>query len=361
MIAVEEKFMTRCLALARNGTGKVTPNPMVGCVLVHNGRIIGEGYHRKYGEAHAEVNAIASVADASLLSASTLYVNLEPCSHQGKTPPCAELIIRKRIPRVVIACPDPYPKVSGRGIRMLQEAGVEVITGVLEKESFALNKAFMTSHLLKRPYVSLKWAQSADGYMDRTRADVSVPPTVLSSPEILQQVHKKRAESAAIMVGTRTALLDNPSLTVRHWAGTSPVRVVLDRNLVIPAHYHVLDGKVRTLVFTSLEKEDEKNTEYIQTDFTRDVLHQVLSYLYTNKLTSLLVEGGAYLLKSFLRENVWDEICVETTSAYLGNGVAAPVLEHSYSPILEDVSLFSDNYSQKHTLSVYSRENTLHE
>jgi diaminohydroxyphosphoribosylaminopyrimidine deaminase/5-amino-6-(5-phosphoribosylamino)uracil reductase len=323
---VEEKYMERCIALARHGRAKVNPNPMVGAVIVHEGRIIGEGFHRRYGEAHAEVNAVASVENEALLRNATLYVNLEPCSHYGKTPPCTELIISKQIRRVVIACPDPYPEVSGRGILRLREAGLEVVVGVMEAEARALNKVFIRSHTLKRPYIYLKWAQSADGFIDKVRTDASVRPVLFSSPLMLQQVHKRRSEVSAIMVGTRTALLDNPSLTVRYWSGDSPVRVVLDRNLSIPSHYNLLDGKTPTLIFTSIEHANSHNLTYIRIDFSRDVLTQVLSYLYIHKLTSLLVEGGANLLNRFLHEGIHDEIQVETSPLILGEGVKAPSL-----------------------------------
>ena len=359
MIVVDEKYMARCIALARQGIGKVSPNPMVGCVIVHDGKIIGEGYHRKYGEAHAEVNAIASVRDESLFPASTLYVNLEPCSHYGKTPPCAELIIRKKIPRVVVACLDPFPQVSGNGIKMLREAGIEVIVGVMEAKSFALNKVFMTSHLLKRPYVYLKWAQSADGYMDRKRDDAFVPPVLFSSPLMLQQVHKRRSEVSAIMVGRRTAALDNPSLTLRHWAGESPVRVVLDKDLTIPLGNHLFDGSVRTIVFTGLEKESSKNITYVKTDYSCDVLRQVLTYLYAQRLTSLLVEGGAYLLKKMLQEGLWDETQIETTPTILGDGVEAPVLEHSFNSALKMTGMEYNENAKQHLITIYSRKNTL--
>lgn len=321
---VAETYMARCLALAKCGGGKVSPNPMVGAVLVHRGRIVGEGFHRRYGEAHAEVNAIASVTDPACLPEATLYVNLEPCSHYGHTPPCTELILRHRIPRVVVACSDPYPEVAGRGIRRLQDAGVEVITGVMEKEASELNKVFIAYHTLKRPYVYLKWAQSADGFIDRIRTDASVPPVVFSSPLMLQQVHKKRSEVMAIMVGTRTALLDDPSLTVRSWSGNSPTRVVLDRNLSIPPHYRLMDGTTPTLVFTSVEHENRRNVTYVSTDFRQNVLQQVLAHLYALRITSLLVEGGACLLTHFLQEKLWDEMQVETSPFCLGEGVKAP-------------------------------------
>ena len=290
-MVVEEKYMARCIELARGGEGNTAPNPMVGAVIVHKGKIIGEGFHRKCGEAHAEVNAVASVRDEALLRDSTIYVSLEPCSHYGKTPPCAELIIRKGIPRVVVGTLDPFPEVSGRGVRMLREAGIEVVTGVLEEEARALNPAFMTFQIRKRPYVYLKWAQVA-----------------------------------AIMVGTRTALLDNPSLTVRHWAGRSPVRVVLDRTLKLPVGSHLLDGAVRTLVFTAVEVESRLNVEYVQIDFGQEVLSQVLQYLYEQNLNSLMVEGGAELLESFFDAGLWDEAWVETAPVVLGAGVKAPAV-----------------------------------
>ena len=325
-MVVEEKYMARCIELARGGEGYTAPNPMVGAVIVHKGKIIGEGFHRKCGEAHAEVNAIASVRDEALLRDSTIYVSLEPCSHYGKTPPCAELIIKKGIPRVVVGTLDPFPEVSGRGIRMLREAGIEVVTGVLEEEARALNSAFMTFQIRKRPYIYLKWAQSADGFMDACRADASEPPVLLSSAETLRRVHRLRSEVAAIMVGTRTALLDNPSLTVRHWTGHSPVRMVLDRTLKLPAGSHLLDGTVRTVVFTAVEAESRPNVEYVRVDFGQEVLPQVLQYLYVQKLNSLMVEGGAELLESFLDAGLWDEAWVETAPVALGTGVKAPVV-----------------------------------
>lgn len=321
---VEEKYMARCIELAKKGIGNVAPNPMVGAVIVHNGKIIGEGYHRKCGEAHAEVNAIAAVSDEALLRDSTIYVSLEPCSHYGKTPPCAELIIKKGIPRVVIGCLDPFPAVSGRGVRMLREAGIEVVTGVLEEEARALNFAFMTFQLKKRPYIYLKWAQSRDGFIDSKRDSAKIPPVSFSSPETLRRVHRLRSEVAAIMVGTRTALLDNPSLTVRHWEGKSPVRVVLDRMLKIQDDTALLDGTVHTLIFTAQERKNRPNVTYVQIDFEQDVLSQILHYLYDQKLNSLMVEGGSLLLSSFLEAGLWDEVWIETAPIWLNEGVKAP-------------------------------------
>lgn len=329
--AIEAKYMERCIQLARQGQGHTSPNPMVGAVVVHEGRIIGEGYHRRCGEAHAEVNAIASVreADRPLLKASTIYVSLEPCSHYGKTPPCAELIVRTGIPRVVVGCLDPFPEVSGRGVNRLREAGVEVITGVLEAECHALNKAFMAMHQLRRPYVTLKWAQSADGFIDRLRTAADEPPVVLSSAETLRRVHQLRTEVKAILVGTRTALLDNPSLTVRHWEGPSPLRVLLDRSLKVPATHHLLDGSVPTLVFTEREAADRPNLCYAKLDFGRPLAAQIVATLAARKIDSLLVEGGTQMLQSFIAEGLWDEARVETAPVRLGEGVSAPCLQQA--------------------------------
>lgn len=323
---VEEKFMARCIELARHGSGHTAPNPMVGAVIVHDGVIIGEGFHRCCGQAHAEVNAIASVKDESLLRESTIYVSLEPCSHYGKTPPCAELIIRKRIPHVVIGCLDPFPEVSGRGVRMLCEAGIEVVTGVLEEEARRLNKAFMTFQTRKRPYVTLKWAESVDGYIDKIRPNDTEPPVVFSTPETLARVHKMRAESAAILVGKHTALLDNPSLTVRHWTGKSPVRLVIDRDGTLPAKLHILDGSVPTWVFTERQKASEGKVEYIHLDFKSSVVFQILRTLYERNINSLMVEGGAIVLQQFIDAGLWDEAFVEKSPVDIGEGVKAPIV-----------------------------------
>lgn len=331
-MVIEEKYMRRCIQLAMNGRGAVKSNPMVGAVIVNNGRVIGEGYHRRYGGPHAEVNAINSVKDESLLTDSTMYVSLEPCSHFGKTPPCAELIVRKGIPRVVIACPDPFPEVAGRGVKILKEGGVEVVVGILEKEAFELNRPFMTAHMRKRPYVILKWAQSSDGFIDKIRTDATMPAVVLSSSGSMRMVHKLRSEVNAIMVGTRTALLDNPSLTARHWVGESPVRVVLDRTLSIPLSYNLFDGAVPTLVFTSVKQEKKENLEFVKIDFSQHVLRQVLEQLYKRNLTMLLVEGGSILHNQFIQENLWDEIRIETTSVLLHEGIPAPVISEILPP-----------------------------
>ncbi|MDR1601974.1 MAG: bifunctional diaminohydroxyphosphoribosylaminopyrimidine deaminase/5-amino-6-(5-phosphoribosylamino)uracil reductase RibD [Tannerella sp.] len=318
---VEEKYMVRCMELAEYGRLSVAPNPMVGAVIVHRGRIIGEGYHRRYGEAHAEVNAIASVRDVSLLHEATLYVNLEPCSHFGKTPPCTQLIIRKHIPRVVVGCLDPFPEVSGRGVKMLRDAGIDVVTNVMKHEALALNRVFITAHSQKRPYIILKWAESVDGYLDRIRTSAAQAPVQLSTAITRRFVHKLRSEVSAILVGTNTVRLDNPSLTVRHWVGASPVRVFIDRRLSVPTSYHVLDGSVPTLVFTEKKQAGGGKTEYIRIDFEDEVIPQILRSLHERRLYSLLVEGGACLHRSFLNAGLWDELQVETAPVLLGNGV----------------------------------------
>lgn len=331
-MVIEEKYMARCIELARHGAGYTSPNPMVGAVIVHQGRIIGEGFHRRAGEAHAEVNAIAAVKDPALLRDSTIYVNLEPCSHHGKTPPCAELLIRMKIPRVVIGTLDPFPQVAGRGVRILKQAGVEVTTGLLEKECRRLNRAFMTFQEHHRPYIYLKWAQSADGFIDKIRTDNTTPPVRFSTPETERVVHKLRSEVAAIIVGTRTALLDNPSLTVRHWTGRSPVRIVIDQHLRIPSHFHLFDGSTPTLVLTAAKVPATPNVEYVYLDFSRPLLPQLMNELYQRKLDSLLVEGGASLLNQFIAADLYDEVRVEKAPFNLYDGVRAPHGFDTFSP-----------------------------
>ena len=328
-MTTDEKYIRRCIQLARNGLCNAAPNPMVGAVIVHQGRIIGEGYHARCGEGHAEVNAIRSVKDESLLKESTIYVSLEPCSHYGKTPPCADLIIRKGIPRVVVGCTDPFPLVAGRGIRKLREAGIEVKVGVLEEECKALIKRFVTQNIGKRPYITLKWAQSADGFIDIERT--SGHPVVLSTPITSMYVHKQRAEHQAILVGRRTALLDNPSLTVRNWYGKNPLRLVIDKNLSLPTDLNLFDKSVPTVVFTAREGISAPNLTYVQLDFSQDILPQIMNELAERKIQSLLVEGGSHLLQSFLNEELWDEIFIEHSEQTLRQGIAAPAVREGYS------------------------------
>lgn len=329
--------MHRCLELALQGIDGAAPNPMVGAVIVADGRIIGEGYHAKCGEAHAEVNAVNSVCpeDRPLLKKATIYVSLEPCAHYGKTPPCADLIIREQIPRIVVGCQDSFEKVDGKGIQKLREAGREVVVGILEQECRALNKNFFTMQEKHRPYITLKWAQSSDGCIDKERTDGI--PVQLSSERSLIEVHKLRAEHCAIMVGRCTALLDNPTLNVRHWTGRQPVRVVLDRTLSLPTNLHLFDGNQRTLVFTAQQKESRPNVEYHTIDYSQDLLPQVLKVLYQEQLQSLLVEGGRQLLQSFIDTNLWDEAHIEYCPITIGEGVPAPLisLKKPYKEVLK--------------------------
>ena len=349
--------MERCLELAGRGRGNVAPNPMVGAVIVCDGHIIGEGYHRCYGEAHAEVNAIASVKDESLLRKSTLYANLEPCSHYGKTPPCAELIIRKEIPRVVVACLDPYPEVAGRGIRMLREAGVQVVCGgegsemgddiTMEHEAEELNRFFITAHKKHRPYIILKWAQSNDSFIDQIRKDSSQKPAQISTTLTRMMVHKLRSEVQAIMVGTNTAILDDPSLTVRHWMGKSPVRVLIDRNLRVPEDCRLFDAKQPTIIYTNKKNSNsrhdfqgKKNIEYVKMDDSVQFLRNIVANLYEKKIISLLIEGGASLHRSFIDEELWDEAFIETSPVSLNEGVkAASILSCKDAQLVDEYSV----------------------
>lgn len=324
----DEKYIRRCIQLARNGMCNAAPNPMVGAVIVHNDRIIGEGYHARCGEGHAEVNAIRSVKDESLLQESTIYVSLEPCSHYGKTPPCADLIIRKGIPRVVVGCVDPFSLVSGRGIQKLKDAGIDVKVGVLEAECRQLIKRFVTFNTQQRPYITLKWAESADGFIDINREEGQ--PVVLSTPITSMYVHKQRAEHHAILVGRKTALLDNPSLTTRNWYGKNPVRLVIDKELTLPTSLKLFDGSAPTWIFTAQDKASTSQVIYFKLDFSRSILPQILQKLYENKLQALLVEGGSRLLQSFIDEGLWDEIYTEHSAKVLENGVKEPVIPAGY-------------------------------
>lgn len=321
--------MWRCLQLANKGKGYVSPNPMVGAVIVWRDKIIGEGYHQVYGGPHAEVNAIGSVIDKSLLSESTIYVSLEPCSHYGKTPPCAKLIIEHHIPRVVIACTDPFPAVSGRGINMLKDAGIDVEVGVLEREAQSLNAEFFKSQRLDHPFIYLKWAQSNDGYIDRERSDSHETPAKLSNDFTQLCVHKLRACTDAIMVGTNTAIKDNPHLTSRLWDGKNPIRVILDRRGKIPKTNHIFNNEVETLVFTESVTEEIISglTRYIPVKYDESLMRRVLKELHRRKISSLMVEGGRQLLQSIIDEQLWDEAYVEIANTTLDGGISSPCID----------------------------------
>jgi diaminohydroxyphosphoribosylaminopyrimidine deaminase / 5-amino-6-(5-phosphoribosylamino)uracil reductase len=318
----EEFFMRRALELAALGRGAVSPNPMVGCVIVHNGEIIGEGWHRRYGEAHAEVNAVNIVHDKRLLQQSTVYVTLEPCSHHGKTPPCADLLVREKVARVVISNLDTNPLVAGRGIKKLRDAGVEVVTEVLKAEGSELNKRFFTFIEKQRPYIILKWAETSDGFIARENFD-----SKWISNEISRQlVHKWRSEEDAVLVGKRTAQHDNPQLNVRDWSGRNPVRIVIDRFLQLRDSLNLFDGSQETICYNVVKQANQKNTALVQLG-ERDFLNEMLHDMCERKIQSVIVEGGLQTLQLFIDSNLWDEARVFVSSTSFDKGIAAPKLK----------------------------------
>jgi diaminohydroxyphosphoribosylaminopyrimidine deaminase/5-amino-6-(5-phosphoribosylamino)uracil reductase len=330
---IEEKYMQRCLDLASLGGAAVFPNPMVGCVVVAQGKIIGEGYHKKHGESHAEVIAIEQVQDKELLNGATLYVSLEPCFHHGKTPPCVDLILRSGISRVVIGCMDPNPKVAGKSIQKLQTMGREVISGVLEQEARELNKRFFTYQLKQRPYVVLKWAQSKDGFMDRNREKEDLGIHWISQPSTQALVHTWRAQEHAILIGRRTAAIDNPSLTVRAISGKNPIRVVIDSQLQLENQNSLFLGPEETIIVNKKKSAVEKHVTYLKLPDIN--VKSILNALYQQNISSVLIEGGSRTLHYFIFEHLWDEARVIVGTDYLHDGLKAPVLpvapSHSYS------------------------------
>jgi diaminohydroxyphosphoribosylaminopyrimidine deaminase/5-amino-6-(5-phosphoribosylamino)uracil reductase len=314
--------MLRALELAQLGVGAVSPNPIVGCVIVADGRIIGEGWHQKYGEAHAEVNAICSVSDQNLLKSSTVYVNLEPCSHFGKTPPCADLLVQHQVKRVVISNLDVNPLVAGKGIEKLRSAGIEVLTGMLEQQGEDLNQRFFTFIKKKRPYIILKWAQTADGFLARANNDSKWISNTLSR----QLVHKWRSEEDAVLVGTSTAAHDNPSLTVRDWSGRNPKRVVIDRFLRLPKTLHLFDQSAETICYNLLKQEEKSHLFFTKLN-EKDFIKDLVSDLYARNIQSVIVEGGAQTLQLFLEGGWWDEARVFTSRQTFTEGVKAPMME----------------------------------
>ncbi|HCN84545.1 MAG TPA: bifunctional diaminohydroxyphosphoribosylaminopyrimidine deaminase/5-amino-6-(5-phosphoribosylamino)uracil reductase RibD [Sphingobacteriaceae bacterium] len=335
-----EKYMRRCLELAQLGAGNVSPNPMVGAVIVHQDQIIGEGYHQRYGAAHAEVNAIHDVLEKflkaeELLKNCELYVSLEPCAHFGKTPPCSDLIIRHQISKVIVGCRDPFDLVDGRGIEKMRNAGIEVIEDVLKKECESLNKRFFTRVRLQRPYIILKWAETADGFFapkeDEQRWITSQASKILS--------HRWRSEEDAILVGKRTALIDNPELNVREWKGRNPLRIVLDRNLDLPSTLHLFDQSQDTIVFNTKKTEIQGRTKYLEIEDWDNLLPQLIAYqLYLMDIQSVIVEGGAKTIQLFLNAGLWDEARVFKSVQEWSEGLKAPVLaadpdeEHASGP-----------------------------
>ena len=315
----DELFMQRALDLALLSRGSVSPNPLVGCVIVHNNVIIGEGRHEKYGEAHAEVNAVASVKDTSLLKNSTVYVNLEPCSHFGKTPPCADLLIQHKVKKVVIANVDPNPLVSGKGIKKLKDAGIDVTTGILQSVGRELNKRFLTSMEKKRPYIILKWAETADGFIARENFDSKW----ISNEHSRQLVHKWRSEEDAILVGTGTAQHDNPSLTVRDWAGRNPVRVVIDRHGRLSQTLNLFDGQQKTICYTTTGNESKPNLDFVKLSESA-FQNELVIDLFKRNIQSVIIEGGATTLQQFINNNLWDEARIFTSDQEFIAGIPAP-------------------------------------
>ncbi len=331
MIGTDNNYMQRCLDLALKGKSNVKPNPMVGCVIVYQDKIIGESYHKEYGKAHAEVNAINSVKDTDLLSESILYVNLEPCAHHGKTPPCSDLIIRMNIQRVVIGCQDSFAKVAGKGIDKMRKAGIQVDVGILEQESLELNSAFFTFHSKKRPYIILKWAQTLDGFIDvKRKPDDPIGINWITNTNLKLPVHKWRSEESAILVGAGTAINDNPKLDTREWHGKNPIRVLFSESDKLKQSLNILDDSTPTLVFTDRDIESKTNTEFIKINFEESPINDMLSILYEKELQSIIVEGGQKMLQSFIDLNLWDEARVLIGDKTFGEGLAAPKLNSKH-------------------------------
>ena len=338
-----EHFIDKCISLARKGALDVSPNPMVGCVIVNDGEIIGEGYHKEYGKNHAEVNAINSVKDKSVLKNSILYVNLEPCCHHGKTPPCTDLIIKYNIPKVVIGCIDTFSKVSGQGIKKLKDNSVEVIYGVLEKDCIKLNKRFFCYHIKKRPYIILKWAKSKDNFIAPINQE---KPFWMTCEKSKKLVHSWRAEEDAILVGRKTVVADNPSLTVRMCEGKNPIRIVIDKELSLNEKSNVFDDQAETIVINNIKSTKVDKTTYLKADFN-NLNQDILNQLYNRDILSLIIEGGAITINSFIEKNLYDEIRVFTTDKILKKGVN--------SPELPDINLIETSIINNDKLEVYKR------
>lgn len=318
-----EFYIKRCLQLGKNGIGTTRPNPSVGAVIVHDNKIIGEGFTSPYGESHAEVNAINSVKKQELLQKSTMYVTLEPCSHFGKTPPCSDLIVRKKIPNVVIGCIDTNSLVSGKGVERLKKGGCNVIVGILEEECLKHHKRFFAVQNKKRPYIILKWAETQDGFIAPATKN-GQQPVWISNKYSQQMVHKWRAEEHTILVGTNTVIADNPQLTVRSYSGNNPIRVVLDKNLRLPKNSNVFDKNVTTIVFTEVKKESKDNLIFEKIDFSKNIAQQICNVLYIHKIQSVIIEGGRQTLQTFIDESLWDEARVFIGSIYFEKGVERP-------------------------------------
>ena len=316
-------FLNKCIEIAKLGKPNVFPNPLVGSVIVYNNKIIGEGFHKEYGSDHAEVNAINNVKDKSLLSESTLYVNLEPCSHYGKTPPCSDFIIKHKIPKVVIGCVDTFSEVSGKGIEKMRNAGIDVKVSILEKESRNLNKRFFTFHEKKRPFIILKWAESKDSFIAPKNQK---EPFWMSSKESKKLVHKWRSEEDSILIGRVTAEKDNPNLTVRESIGDNPIRIVVDKKLELSNKLYIFNDEAKTIVFNEIKGEYDNSNTFIKTSFN-NLIDNILRELYKQGIQSVIVEGGNKTLQSFIDKNMWDEARIFTTKKQLRSGVKSPAIK----------------------------------
>ncbi|GEN67189.1 bifunctional diaminohydroxyphosphoribosylaminopyrimidine deaminase/5-amino-6-(5-phosphoribosylamino)uracil reductase RibD [Chryseobacterium rhizosphaerae] len=324
----DELYIKRCIELAQKALGKTYPNPLVGSVIVHNGEIIGEGYHHKAGENHAEINAINAVKNKDLIPESTIYVSLEPCAHYGKTPPCALKIKELGFKKVVIGAMDSHDKVNGKGKKIIQDAGIEAVSGILEKECIDLNKRFFTYHEKKRPYIILKWAESGDGFLDK-----DFKPTAVSNSLVNQFVHQLRADEHAILVGTQTALNDNPSLTVRNTEGINPVRILIDFDLKVPNTFKIYNKEARTLVLNSIKEGTEEHIQFIRIE-KENFLQELMEKLYKEQIQSVIIEGGRFTLQQFIDANLWDEsIVIKNENLKLENGTKAPIFNHTATRI----------------------------
>lgn len=329
----DEFFMERCIQLAKLGKGKVASNPLVGAVIVHDNEIIGEGYHEKYGFPHAEVNAVINVQDHSILPESTIYVSLEPCAHFGKTPPCALLLIEKKFKRVVIGSFDTFSEVNGKGIKLLEEQGIEVKLGVLETKCRELNKHFFCFHENKRPYITLKWAQSKDGFIDKEGKQHWI-----SSPETQSLVHKERSENQAILVGRKTVENDNPSLTVRAVKGNNPTRIVIDSNLQLGMSSKIFNEEAKTIILNLSKQDQQNNITWVKLKEINPV--SIIDSLYRMGITSVIIEGGKSTLQSFIDSQLWDEAMVITGNSILERGTPAPTFEGN---LCKELNVFSDH------------------
>lgn len=326
-----EIYMKRCLQLAKNGLGTTYPNPLVGSVVVHKGKIIGEGWHKKAGEPHAEVNAINSVKNKELLAESTIYVNLEPCSHFGKTPPCANLIIEHKIPKVVIGCMDTFSEVAGKGIEKLTNAGCKVTLNVLEAACLEINKRFFTFHNKKRPYIILKWAETADGFIAPLENNTKTS-FAISNQYSRQLVHKYRSEEQGILVGTNTVLNDNPNLDTRDWFGNNPIRIVLDRTGKISDDFHIKNKKNPTIIFTEQENYiNSENSIYENLTFDKNIIFNIMDVLHKKNIQSIIIEGGSQTLQHFITNNLWDEARIFISKKELTVGVKKPMFSKKWT------------------------------